>query len=411
MNQEIQGKTSQSDSGNHSKETRQKPDPERRKFSSESATTTQSKSSLKTPNVKDKKIFTKKDDKKSIAGKQDHEKRTVREKRSLKIKENKANHQENKFACPKSDDLGWVNRSCVNDQAVKGRIQDLLTSRLINADHQVEWLARSIQCIDLTTLAGDDCPSNVARLCSKAAYPLSDSIASALHIENGLLTTGAVCVYPARVADACLGLERLGANIPVASVATGFPTGQTSLKIRLAEIEFAVQSGAKEIDIVINRELALAQNWKELYNELVQMRKACGESHMKSILAVGELCNLTNVYRASLVAMMAGSDFIKTSTGKETVNATLPIGLVMCRAIRAYNRKTGFKVGFKPAGGIRTSKDVLQWMTLMKEELGDDYLTPEFFRIGASALLNDIERNLAGHFTEGYFLAEEMPMA
>nr|SVE86222.1 EOG090X08W6 [Daphnia similis]SVE86850.1 EOG090X08W6 [Daphnia similis]SVE87476.1 EOG090X08W6 [Daphnia similis] len=310
-----------------------------------------------------------------------------------------------------SKDLGWVNRSCVNDQAVKNRVQDLLSSRLIHADQQVEWLARSIQCIDLTTLAGDDCPSNVARLCSKAAHPLSDDLTKALQIKHGLLTTGAVCVYPARVADACLGLERLGANIPVASVATGFPTGQTSLKIRLEEIEFAVANGAKEIDIVINRELALSQNWGELYNELVEMRKACGESHMKSILAVGELCNLTNIYKASLVAMMAGSDFIKTSTGKETVNATLPIGLVMCRAIRAYNRKTGFKVGFKPAGGIRTSKDVLQWMTLMKEELGDDYLTPDLFRIGASALLNDIERNLANHATGGYFLAEKMPMA
>nr|SVE73655.1 EOG090X08W6 [Daphnia atkinsoni] len=308
-------------------------------------------------------------------------------------------------------DLGWVNRSCVNDQAVKSRIQDLLSSRTVHADRQVEWLARSIQCIDLTTLAGDDCPSNVARLCSKAAHPLSDSLSQALQLEHGLLTTGAICVYPARVADACLGLERLGASIPVASVATGFPTGQTSLKIRLEEIEFAVKSGAKEIDIVINRELALAQKWGELYNELVLMRKACGESHMKSILAVGELCNLTNIYKASLVAMMAGSDFIKTSTGKETVNATLPIGLVMCRAIRAYNRKAGFKVGFKPAGGIRTSKDVLQWMTLMKEELGDDYLTPELFRIGASALLNDIERNLTNSATGGYFLAEEMPMA
>nr|SVE81416.1 EOG090X08W6 [Daphnia magna] len=311
----------------------------------------------------------------------------------------------------KISNLGWVNRSCVNDQAVKNRVQDLLSSRLIHADHQVEWLARSIQCIDLTTLAGDDCPSNVARLCSKAAHPLSDDLTRALQIKHGLLTTGAVCVYPARVADAVLGLERLGANIPVASVATGFPTGQTSLKIRLEEIEFAVANGAKEIDIVINRELALSQNWGELYNELVEMRKACGESHMKSILAVGELCTLTNIYKASLVAMMAGSDFIKTSTGKETVNATLPIGLVMCRAIRAYNRKTGFKVGFKPAGGIRTSKDVLQWMTLMKEELGDNYLTPDLFRIGASALLNDIERNLANYATGGYFLAEEMPMA
>nr|CAG4649470.1 EOG090X08W6 [Scapholeberis mucronata]SVE93716.1 EOG090X08W6 [Scapholeberis mucronata] len=307
--------------------------------------------------------------------------------------------------------LGWVNRSSVNDQAVKERVQDMLLSRLVHPNHHSEWLTRSIQCIDLTTLAGDDCPSNVARLCSKAAYPISTEVMHHLGLDLGILTTGAVCVYPARVADACLGLNRIGATIPVASVATGFPTGQTSLAVRLDEIKFAVENGAKEIDIVINRELALAQKWKELYQELVAMRKACGESHMKSILAVGELCNLTNVYKASLVAMMAGSDFIKTSTGKETVNATLPIGLVMCRAIRAYHHKTGFKVGFKPAGGIRTSKDVLQWMTLMKEELGDEYLTPHLFRIGASALLTDIERNLANQVSGDYYLAEEMPMA
>ncbi|KAK4009884.1 hypothetical protein OUZ56_019027 [Daphnia magna] len=369
---------------------------------------------LKKPQTMKDKNVKQEDDKKLDTTKQDKE--TTDEKASRLRKSSLKEHKNGTHKMLERNsgiplNLGWVNRSCVNDQAVKNRVQDLLSSRLIHADHQVEWLARSIQCIDLTTLAGDDCPSNVARLCSKAAHPLSDDLTRALQIKHGLLTTGAVCVYPARVADAVLGLERLGANIPVASVATGFPTGQTSLKIRLEEIEFAVANGAKEIDIVINRELALSQNWGELYNELVEMRKACGESHMKSILAVGELCTLTNIYKASLVAMMAGSDFIKTSTGKETVNATLPIGLVMCRAIRAYNRKTGFKVGFKPAGGIRTSKDVLQWMTLMKEELGDNYLKPDLFRIGASALLNDIERNLANYATGGYFLAEEMPMA
>nr|CAG4638561.1 EOG090X08W6 [Cyclestheria hislopi] len=308
-------------------------------------------------------------------------------------------------------DLGWVNRSHVNEGAVKRKIEDLLSSRTVTSKFQREWLIRSIQCIDLTTLAGDDCPSNVHRLCSKAIHPLSDDIMKALNIGKGQVTTGAVCVYPARVKDACDGIKKCGVDIPVASVATAFPSGQSSLNIRLEEIKFAVQSGAKEIDIVINRELALSQNWKDLYNELVQMKNACGSAHMKSILAVGELSNLTNVYRASLVAMMAGSDFIKTSTGKETVNATLPIGLVMCRAIRDYNHKTGYKVGFKPAGGIRTSKDVLQWMTLMKEELGDEYLQPCYFRIGASALLNDIERNLCNFTSGDYFLPEEMPMA
>nr|CAG4641828.1 EOG090X08W6 [Eurycercus lamellatus] len=309
-------------------------------------------------------------------------------------------------------DFDWVNRSRISDHAIKNRIRDILTSRQVQSDQQVSWLTRSIQYIDLTTLAGDDCPSNVSRLCCKAAFPLGDSLMQSLGICYGQLTTGAVCVYPARVSDACKALRSIGAgSIPVASVATGFPTGQTSLKIRLDEIKYAVESGAKEIDIVINRELALSQKWHEVYNELVEMRKACGESHMKSILAVGELATLTNVYKASLVAMMAGSDFIKTSTGKETINATLPIGLVMCRAIQAYYVKTGFKVGFKPAGGIRTSNDVLQWMTLMKEELGDDYLTPQLFRIGASALLNDIERNLTNRVVGNFSLSEEMPMA
>lgn len=308
-------------------------------------------------------------------------------------------------------DLGWINRSRVNDQAVKKRVEDLLGSYSVQEENKVDWMVRGIRVIDLTTLAGDDCPSNAQRLCGKAAHPLSDNLMKSLNISYGQITTGAVCVYPSRVADAYKGLKDMGANIPVASVATGFPAGQTSLEVRLEEIKFAVNSGAKEIDIVINRELAIARKWQELYNELVEMRKACGEAHMKSILAVGELGTLTNVYKASLVAMMAGSDFIKTSTGKETVNATLFNGLVMCRAIRAYNFKTGHKVGFKPAGGIRTSDDVLQWMTLMKEELGDEYLTPHLFRIGASALLNDIERNLSNRVSGSYFLNEEMPMA
>nr|CAG4644918.1 EOG090X08W6 [Leptodora kindtii] len=308
-------------------------------------------------------------------------------------------------------DLGWVNSSRVNQMAVKKRVDDLLTSRKVSEEFAPEWLARSIQCIDLTTLAGDDCASNVDRLCAKAVNPLRNDVMRNLDLCYGQLTTGAVCVYPARVPDAVTGIINAGADIPIASVATGFPSGQTSLQVRLDEIRFAVQSGAREIDIVINRELALGQKWKEVYDELVEMRKACGPAHMKSILAVGELSNLTNIYRASLVAMMAGSDFIKTSTGKETINATLPIGLVMCRAIREYNHKTGYEVGFKPAGGIRTAIDVLQWMVLIKEELGDEYLKPNLFRIGASALLNDIERKLCSYACDHYPLPGEMPLA
>jgi len=212
-------------------------------------------------------------------------------------------------------DHGWVNQSRVNDYAVKKRINDILTGRIVQEDLRIEWLVRAIQCIDLTTLAGDDSPSNVHRLCSKAACPLSMNTMRSLGLKVGQLTTGAVCVYPARVANARQGLQVMACDIPIASVATGFPTGQTPLSTRLEEIRFAVQKGAKEIDIVINRELASSQKWQEVYDELVAMREACGEAHMKSILAVGELSNLTNVYKASLVAMMAGSDFIKTSTG------------------------------------------------------------------------------------------------
>nr|CAG4640996.1 EOG090X08W6 [Eulimnadia texana] len=310
-----------------------------------------------------------------------------------------------------SSDYGWVMSSRVNEAAVKRKVADLMNSRTVNENEQPAWLARAIQCIDLTTLAGDDCPSNVDRLCCKALYPLRSDLASSLGLKSGDLTTGAVCVYPARVADAARALKNLGGKLPIASVATGFPSGQTSLELRLQEIKFAVENGATEIDIVINRELAIGQKWKEVYDELVLMREACGEAHMKSILAVGELSTLTNVYRASLVAMMAGSDFIKTSTGKEATNATLPTGLVMCRAINDYLARTGFKVGFKPAGGIRTWKDVLQWMTLMKEELGDEWLEPHLFRIGASALLNDVERKLFSFATGGHACSEEMPMA
>ncbi|XP_048357454.1 deoxyribose-phosphate aldolase [Sphaerodactylus townsendi] len=225
------------------------------------------------------------------------------------------------------------------------------------------------------------------------------------------ITTAAVCVYPARVADAVKALRAAGCKIPVASVATGFPAGQTALKTRLEEIRLAVEDGAKEIDIVINRTLVLTGQWEVLYEEIHQFRQACGEAHMKTILGTGELGSLTNVYKASLIAMMAGSDFIKTSTGKEAVNATIPVGLVMVRAIRDYFWRTGYKVGFKPAGGIRTAKDALTWLSLIKEELGDEWLKPELFRLGASTLLADIERQIYHHVTGRYAAYYDLPMA
>uniref|UniRef100_A0A4W3J4L4 Deoxyribose-phosphate aldolase n=1 Tax=Callorhinchus milii TaxID=7868 RepID=A0A4W3J4L4_CALMI len=225
------------------------------------------------------------------------------------------------------------------------------------------------------------------------------------------ITTGAVCVYPARICDAVKALKAAQCDIPVASVATGFPAGQTPLKTRLEEIKMAVEDGAREIDIVINRTLVLTGQWEALYNEIHQCRAACGDAHMKTILGTGELGSLTNVYKTSLVAMMAGSDFIKTSTGKENVNATFPVALVMVRAIRDYYRKTGYKVGFKPAGGIRTAKDSLNWLSLIKEELGNDWLSPQLFRLGASTLLSDIERQIYHHVTGRYAASHELPMA
>ncbi|KAF2358535.1 Deoxyribose-phosphate aldolase, partial [Trinorchestia longiramus] len=259
-------------------------------------------------------------------------------------------------------------------------------------------------------ITGDDTDGNVARLCGKAARPLRGDISDALGAWTKELAVAAVCVYPSRVAVAAAAAKKAGNKYGVAAVATGFPSGQYPLSTRLEEIKLAVASGATEIDVVINRTLALLNKWQELYDEVRTMREACGSAHLKVILGVGELGSLTTVHRASLVSMMAGADFIKTSTGKESVNATLPIGLVMCRAIRNYYERTGYKVGFKPAGGIRTAKDSLSWLVLIKEELGNEWLNRDLFRIGASSLLTDIERQLFHYVTGRYAAAHELPM-
>ncbi|XP_023335257.1 deoxyribose-phosphate aldolase isoform X2 [Eurytemora carolleeae] len=251
-------------------------------------------------------------------------------------------------------DLAWIQQVRVNLPAVKKRAATLPTTRTVKQQWQAGWLLKAVTCIDLTTLAGDDTPANTARLCLKAARPIRPDLIKAMGAESLNITCGAVCVYPSRVAECVQFLQKYNAShIPVAAVATGFPSGQYSLDTRLQEIKMAVSAGAREIDIVINRTLALQHKWEELYSEVVEMKKACGDAHMKSILAIGELGSMENVYKASLVCMMAGSDFIKTSTGKEGVNAILAVGLVMCRAVREYHEKTGFVVGFKPAGGIR----------------------------------------------------------
>lgn len=296
----------------------------------------------------------------------------------------------------------WFEDVSVNRSASERRAATISARRSVKKEYQAAWLIRTIQCIDLTTLAGDDTAGRVRRLCAKARRPVREDILEALGLADAGITTGAVCVYPTMVPHAVKALE--GSGIPVASVATGFPAGLTPLPLRLAEITYAVEQGAHEIDIVITREHVLTQNWSALYDEIAAMREVCGDAHMKAILATGDLNTLTNVYRASMVAMQAGSDFIKTSTGKEDVNATLPVSLTMVRALRDYGELSGRSVGFKPAGGLKTAKDALAWLTLMKEELGNRWLEPDLFRIGASSMLGDIERQLE-HFVTGRYSA------
>lgn len=305
-------------------------------------------------------------------------------------------------------DLDWVMGAHVNKSAVERRTASLPKRRTVKKDWQAAWLLRAITCIDLTTLAGDDTPGRVHRLCAKAKQPLRPDMMERLGLNGERITVGAVCVYPNRVADAVHALQ--GSDIPVASVATGFPAGQTPLPQRIQEIEQAVEAGAKEIDVVIARNYVLTGDWQAMYDELQQFRKASGDAHMKTILATGDLGTLKQVYQASLVAMMAGSDFIKTSTGKESVNATLEVSLVMIRAIREYLERYGYKIGFKPAGGISSAKQAMAWQSLMKEELGDEWLKNDLFRFGASSLLTDIERQLYHYLTGHYAAKHHMPM-
>ena len=306
-------------------------------------------------------------------------------------------------------DLSWVMNARVNRSAVERRVATLPARRSIKKEWQAAWLLRAVTCIDLTTLAGDDTPGRVRRLCAKARQPVRPDMLHALGVAGQHITVGAVCVYPNRVRDAVEALK--GSHIPVASVATGFPAGQTPLQQRIAEIEQAIEAGAVEIDIVISRTHVLTGNWQALYDEIKLFRETCGEAaHMKTILATGDLATLKQVCQASFVAMMAGSDFIKTSTGKEEVNATLEVSLVMTRAIREFYDCTGCKVGFKPAGGINKAKQALAWQALMKEELGVDWLMPDLLRFGASSLLTDLERQLYHHITGHYAARHHMPM-
>jgi deoxyribose-phosphate aldolase len=305
--------------------------------------------------------------------------------------------------------LDWVEDVRVNTSAVERRAQTLGTRRTVKKDWQIAWLLRAISCMDLTTLSGDDTAERVRRLCAKGRQPLRQDLVKQLGIESLELKVAAICVYHSFVETAVQSLK--GTGIHVAAVSTGFPAGLSPLEERVQEIRRSVEAGADEIDIVITRAHVFGGEWNALYDEVATFKAACRGAHMKAILGTGELLTLRNVARASVVAMMAGADFIKTSTGKEPVNATIPVGLIMTRAIREFAHETGMAVGFKPAGGIRTAKQSLEWLSLMKEELGDSWLKPELFRFGVSSMLADIERQLEYHATGRYSAEYHHPLA
>jgi deoxyribose-phosphate aldolase len=306
-------------------------------------------------------------------------------------------------------DLDRVRQVRVNTSAVERRAQSHVARRTVKKDWQAAWLLRAITCMDLTTLSGDDTDERVRRLCAKAMQPVEHRLVKQLGIEDLKIQVAAVCVYHRFIETARRALE--GSSVRVAAVSTGFPTGLSPLPERVAEIRRSVEAGAQDIDVVITRAHVFGGRWQELYDEIAAFKQASGAAHMKVILGTGDLLTLRNVARASFVAMMAGADFIKTSTGKETTNATLPVGIVMTRAIREYAQETGMAVGFKPAGGIRTAKQATEWLSLMKEELGLSWMRAELFRFGASALLNDIERQLEHHVTGRYSAEYRHPIA
>jgi deoxyribose-phosphate aldolase len=299
-------------------------------------------------------------------------------------------------------DLDWVLSTQANTSAIERRANSIGARRSIKKQHQAAWLIKAITLIDLTTLSGDDTERRVERLCAKGKKPISKELSTALGINELDIKVGAICVYHEMVKTAVKALK--DTNIPVAAVSTGFPAGLSPLNLRIREIKESVRAGAAEIDIVISRRHVLNGNWTALYKEVKSFKEACGNSHMKAILATGELGTLRNVARASIICMMAGADFIKTSTGKEDINSTLPVTLTMLRQIRDFYEKTGYHVGYKPAGGISKAKDALIYLSLVKDELGNRWLNPDLFRFGASSLLGDIERQL-DHFNTGQYSA------
>ena len=305
--------------------------------------------------------------------------------------------------------LDWIDSVQMNRSAIERRCSTMTKRRSIKKDWQAAWLLKSLSCIDLTTLSSDDTPERVRRLCAKARQPLRPELVTSLGLKGLKPQVAAVCVYHSFVKTAVKALQK--SEIPVAAVSTGFPHGLNPLPRRIEEIRDSIDAGAKEIDIVITRAHVFSKNWQALYDEISAFREASGTAHLKTILGTGELGTFRNVAKASLVCMMAGADFIKTSTGKEGVNATLPVSLVMLRMIREYLENTGYSVGFKPAGGIRTARQSLEWLIMMKEELGREWMESNLFRFGASGLLTDIERQLEHHTTGRYSAAHRQPAA
>ena len=300
-------------------------------------------------------------------------------------------------------DTDLVSNIRINLSAIERRTSTLTKRRSVKKEYQAAWLLKAISLIDLTTLSGDDTAGKVERLCEKAKRPISIELHKLLNLKQGDIQVGAVCVYHHLIKEAKKNLPN---NIPVAAVSTGFPAGLSSFKTRKLEITESIKNGADEIDIVINRGFVLQNNWKKLYAEVRDFKKAANKKHIKAILGVGDLETLRNVAKASMVCMMAGADFIKTSTGKESINANLNNSLVMLRMIRHFYQMTGKKIGFKPAGGISTAKTVIEFLILVMEELGHDWINPKYLRIGASSLLIDIERQLY-HFALGRYANKE----
>jgi len=304
-------------------------------------------------------------------------------------------------------DLKWINNVQVNLSAVERRTATLIKRRSVKKEYQVAWLLKAITLIDLTTLSGDDTIGKVEKLCIKGLNPISELILKQLDL-NKKITVGAICVYHDLVTHA---KKKVEGKLPIAAVSTGFPAGLSSFQTRKKEILNSINSGADEIDIVINRSYVLRNEWKKLYDEVKEFKEIANGKKIKAILGTGDIATLRNVAKASLVAMMAGADFIKTSTGKEKTNANLNNSLVMLRMIREFHEFSGKKIGFKPAGGISTAKDVLNYLILMFEELGNEWINPNFFRIGASGLLIDIERQLYHYALGRYATHNKMAMS